>query len=171
MKHCKSELTTTTFPALNSQFREIGSISLPFFLPESVLPGLQDLWDSCNSCTQTGVMGKQKLLGGPDMVTVKYWMVIAGRLFVKVTALRLQFDPGSRDAAGHHHSHTMLVFPALWAPVLMIGEGFTNRITKHKTLVGVSGECSGGVKMLLYAFVSVDTLQLLLWSWTYWLNN
>lgn len=37
MKHCKSELTTTSFPALNSQFREIGSTAVPFFLPGSVL--------------------------------------------------------------------------------------------------------------------------------------
>lgn len=37
MKHSKSELTTASFPALNSQFREIGSIAVPFFLPGSAL--------------------------------------------------------------------------------------------------------------------------------------
>lgn len=79
-------------------------------------------------------------------------MVIAGKFFVKVRVLRLQFDPGSRDAAGHYHSDTKLVVPALHAPILMISEGFTNRITEHKTLEVVSGEGSGGVAKLVYAF-------------------
>lgn len=63
-------------------------------------------------------------------------------MFVKVRALRLQFDPDSGDAVGHYHSDKMLVVPAaLHAPVVMIGEKFTNRITKLKTLeVVIRGE-------------------------------
>lgn len=80
-------------------------------------------------------------------------MVIVGRLFVKVRALRIQFDPGSRDATGHYHSDTMLVVPALHASILMIGERFISRIAKHETLEVVSGEYFGEVKsysMLLF---------------------
>lgn len=70
--------------------------------------------------------------------------MIAGRLFVKVrilgTAFRLEFDPTSKDATVHYHLDTELVVQALHIPILLIGESFTSRITKHKTPEVVSGE-------------------------------
>lgn len=84
-------------------------------------------------------------------------MMIVGRLFVKVrilgTALRLEFDPGSKDATVHYDLDTELVVQALHIPILLIGESFANRIMKHKTPEVVSGEYFRGVKscsMLLF---------------------
>ena len=86
-------------------------------------------------------------------------------MFVKVRilgrALRLVFDPDNKDATVHYHLDTELVVQALHIPILLIGESFINRITKHKTPEVVSGEYFRGVK----------SRSMLLFPWTpssYW---
>jgi len=91
------------------------------------------------------------------MMTIKYEMMTVWRLFVNVrilgTVLRLGFDPGSKDATVRYNLDTEVAAQALRIPILLIGESFVNRLTKHKIPEAVSGEYFRGIKrfsMLLF---------------------
>lgn len=128
LKHRESKLIVS-FSALNFLFRKLGRIMLLFLHPETDLSVLiAGSWGLQLFLSRDWHYGVTTLAGFIAMI-IKYYIMIVGSLFVNIrilgTALRLEFNPGSKDVTVHYHLDTELVTQAPHIPVLLIGENLS----------------------------------------------